>query len=596
MAKLSKQLHSTTLFFRVASIVLISFLLVSLSISTITINISKNTLVDTFSKSNYKVLTQISNNLIDFNDRIITIMDAIDNIPDYERYFTESDLSPQITYTTLYNMVTNLGKMVPKKDFDDITVLAVGINGNSYIQENGDRLIPTAEELLNNDITKNALKNKNMVYYQYLSKGFTKLSQYSSCLVTIKVLCNKLTKEPYGFVYVIIKQSTLNKYYDYFAGNGNSIAIIAPDGTVVSSNIPLMIGVKNEPLYDISENILNNNLKYINTKLKSSDVTILAKHLPTYNFNIVGTIDKNIALNEMYDTSEIITISLLISLIFIIIIFFIIRRTTKPISTLANTMPKIINGDFNNHIPVEGSFEVRELSTAFNYMLDGLNKYVKAQIKMQKEKRKAEIHALQMQINPHFIYNTLSSIKWLIWQGKIEKSSETIDAFISLLRNTISNKNEMITILEEVTNLKNYVLINHIRYGDSINVNFFIMPNCEDYIIPKLILQPFIENAFFHGFADKSNGSIHVFINEQNNNLVCEIIDNGVGIKNEDMRKIFGHSNENHEHFTSIGINNVNDRIKLLYGDEYGATITSEENKGTNVRVVIPAQKEFIED
>jgi two-component system sensor histidine kinase YesM len=215
---------------------------------------------------------------------------------------------------------------------------------------------------------------------------------------------------------------------------------------------------------------------------------------------------------------------------------------------------------------------------------------------MQKEKRKAEIHALQMQINPHFIYNTLSSIKWLIWQGKIEKSTETIDAFISLLRNTISNKHEMITILEEVNNLKNYVLINHIRYGDNINVNFFVMPNCEDYIIPKLILQPFIENAFFHGFADKSNGSIHVFINEQNNNLVCEIIDNGVGIKNEDMRKILRDSNHNHDHFTSIGINNVNDRIKLLYGDEYGVTITSEENKGTNVRVVIPAQKEFIEN
>lgn len=596
MSKFSKQLHSTTLFFRVASIVLISFLLVSLSISTITINISKSTLVDTFSKSNYKVLTQISNSLIDFNDRIISIMDAIDNIPDYERYFTEKELTPQANYKTLYNMVTNLEKMIPQKDFDDITVLAVGINGNSYIYDNGDRLIPSTEELLNNDITKNALKNKNMVYYQYLNSGITKFSKYSSSLITIKVLCNKLTKEPYGFVYVIIKQSTLNKYYDYFVGNGNSIAIIAPDGTVVSSNIPATIGVKNITLYDISENILNNNLKYLNTKSGASDVTILAKHLPTYNFNIVGTIDKGIVLNEMYNTSEIITTSILIAFIFIIIIFFIIRRTTKPISALASTMPKIINGDFNNHIPVEGSFEVRELSAAFNYMLDGLNKYVKAQIKMQKEKRKAEIHALQMQINPHFIYNTLSSIKWLIWQGKIEKSTETIDAFISLLRNTISNKNEMITILEEINNLKNYALINHIRYGDNINVNFFVMPNCEDYIIPKLILQPFIENAFFHGFTDKSNGSIHIFINEQNNNLVCEIIDNGVGIKNEYLRKILRQSAENHDHFTSIGINNVNDRIKLLYGDEYGVTITSEENKGTNVRVVIPAQKEYIQD
>lgn len=596
MFKLSKPLHSTTLFFRVASIVLVSVILVSISISTITIKISKDTLVDTFSKSNYKVLTQITNNLIDLNDRIINIMNAMDNIPDFQRYLSEKDLSPQTNYKTMYNMVTNLNKMIPKREFDDITVLAVGLNGNSYIHQSIDRLIPNTLELLNNDITKNALTNKNLVSYQYLANGFTNFTMHSSTLVTIKVLCDKLTKEPYGFVYVLIKQNTLNKYYDYFVGNGNNIAIIANDGTIVSSNVAAKIGTKNSNLFNISNNILNNNIKYINTKLDSIDVVILAKYLPTYKFNIVGTIDKNIVLNEIYNSSEIMNTSILIAFIFMLITFFIIRRTTKPISTLAKIMPKIINGDFNNHIPIEGSYEVRELSFAFNYMLDGLNNYVHAQIKMQKEKRKAEIHALQMQINPHFIYNTLSSIKWLIWQGKIEKSTETIDAFISLLQNTISNKNEMITILEEINNLKNYVLINHIRYGDNINVNFFVMPNCEDYIIPKLILQPFIENAFFHGFNDKSNGSIHVFVNEQNNNLVCEIIDNGIGITNEDMRKIFGKSSGKHDNFTSIGVNNVNDRIKLLYGDEYGITITSELNKGTNVRVVIPAQKEFIEN
>jgi two-component system sensor histidine kinase YesM len=259
-------------------------------------------------------------------------------------------------------------------------------------------------------------------------------------------------------------------------------------------------------------------------------------------------------------------------------------------------MPKIIDGNFNNHIEISGSYEVRELSSTFNYMLDGLNNYVNKQMQMQKEKRKAEIHALQMQINPHFIYNTLSSLKWLMWQGKVEKSTETIDAFISLLQNTISNKNEMITIAQEIENLKNYVLINHIRYGDSIRVNFFVMPNCEEYIVPKLIFQPFIENAFFHGFKDKDTGVIHVLINEQNGVLICEIIDNGVGIASKDIKNLFNNSSKKHEHFTSIGINNVNDRIKLLYGEKYGVIITSELNEGTTVKITIPAQKEFKED
>lgn len=595
MFKYSKSIHSTSLFFRVASVVLVSVILVSISIGIITIKISKDTLVDTFSKSNYKVLTQITNNLNTLNDNIINIMNAIDYIPDFQRYLSEKELNPQQEFKTLYNMQTGLKKMIPEKDFYDITVLAIGFNGSTYVASDYDHILPVSDEILNSDFTKNALANNNTVLYQYLDHGFTKLTQHSSTIVTIKVLCDKLTKEPYGLVYVLINENTLHKYYDYFVGNGNNITIMSSDGTIVSSNNTTKVGTKNTDLYNISNVILNNNLKYVNTKLNSSDVAILSKHLPTYNFNIVGTIDKNIVLNEIYDSTEIIVASITIALVFLLITFFIIRRTTKPISALAKTMPKIIYGDFNNHLPIIGSYEARELSAAFNYMLDGLNTYVREQIKMQKEKRKAEIHALQMQINPHFIYNTLASIKWLMWQGSIEKSTQTIDAFISLLRNTISNKNEMITINEELENLKNYVLINHTRYGDNINVHFFIMPNCEEYIIPKLILQPFIENAFFHGFTDKTNGSIHVFVNEQNQNLICEIIDNGVGMTNEEVKNILRKSEEKYEHFTSIGIQNVNDRIKLIYGDEYGVTITSELNKGTTIRVVIPAQKEFVE-
>lgn len=590
-----KFLHSTSLFFRVASIVLISIILVSFSTSMIAIKISKEALVDTFSKSNYKVLTQITENYISLNDKIINAMNAIESIPDFERYLTVTELSPQLNYKTIYNMSTNLNQIAPKKDFIDITILTVGLNGKTFVG-NSDRLITDTDEILNSAVTKNALANKNIVLYQYLDHGFTNFTKSSSTIVTIKVLCDKFTKVPYGFVYVLINQNTFKKYYDYFVSNGNNITIMSSDGTIVSSNMTSHIGTKNLDLYNISNNILENNLKYINTHLNSSDVAILSKHLPTYNFNIVGTIDKNIVLDELYNSSQIIMVIILIALLFIILTFFIIRRTTKPISALVKTMPKIIHGDFNNHLPVVGGYEVRELSSTFNYMLDGLNNYVQEQIKMQKEKRKAEIHALQMQINPHFIYNTLSSIKWLMWQGNVEKSIETIDAFISLLQNTISNKNEMITILEEIDNLKNYVLINHIRYGYKINVNFFVVPNCEDYIIPKLILQPFIENAFFHGFTDKSAGSIHVFVNEQAGNIVCEIIDNGVGIASDDMETILKKSIKKHEHFTSIGIHNVNDRIKLIYGDDYGVTITSELNKGTTVRVIIPAQKEFIED
>lgn len=120
-------------------------------------------------------------------------------------------------------------------------------------------------------------------------------------------------------------------------------------------------------------------------------------------------------------------------------------------------------------------------------------------------------NSLQMQINPHYIYNTLASVKWLIWQGDKEKSVQVIDAFIQLLRNTISNKNEFITLKEEIENLKNYVLINQIRYGNQVNVDFYVTPDYEEQKVPKLILQPFVEKCIFSCFSSGRKGNYLYF-------------------------------------------------------------------------------------
>ena len=588
MSKISKWIDSTSLFFRVAFIVLISIILVFICTSIITINISKNVLVDTFSKSNYKILGQITDSLEVLNDNIINIMNVIDSSNDFQKYFTLTNVDSKENFRTLYNMQTTIDS-VPEKDFNDITVLAIGINGESFLIGHNYFKFNT-DEVLKSDLTKNALENKDTVFYQYSEFPVINSKDKTNAITAIKVLTDKKTKEVYGFVYVIINQDDFRKYYLPFVGSSNSITMLTKDGTIISSSRTYEIGSSDMQLLDISNNIQNNDLKYINTKLNSKDVAILSKHLPTYNFNIVGIIEKNVILDEVYNTSQIYFVTLLIALIFLILTSITIKRTTKPLSTLSHKMSQITNGDFKNYVQVKGNYEVRELSSAFNFMLDDLNSYIDEKMKMEKDKRKAEIHALQMQINPHFLYNTLASIKWLIWQGDNDKSIKTIDAFISLLRNTISNKNEMITINEEIENLKNYVLINHIRYGDKISVNFFVMPQCENYIIPKLILQPFIENSFFHGFVDRDNGFIHVFINEKEGNIICEIIDNGVGIPKENVSNILHSHSNNNDHFTSIGVNNVNDRVKLLYGDEYGVTITSEINLGTTVKIVIPAQ------
>ena len=197
--------------------------------------------------------------------------------------------------------------------------------------------------------------------------------------------------------------------------------------------------------------------------------------------------------------------------------------------------------------------------------------------------------ALQHQINPHFLYNTLASIKFMIQQGKKEKATDMIHALISLLQNALSNVDQTITVEQEIKDLKNYVLINQARYGEGIKVNFFISPDCLDYQLPKLILQPFIENAFFHAFNIQKEGFVQILVSEKGGNLLCEIVDNGDGMEikgdhtKEDIK-------EKRHLFSGIGIRNVHERIQMLYGEEFGVEITSEIGNGTKVKVELPLQ------
>lgn len=239
----------------------------------------------------------------------------------------------------------------------------------------------------------------------------------------------------------------------------------------------------------------------------------------------------------------------------------------------------------------EGTEEIQELSKAYNTMLERINQYIEERMKIQEEKRNAEIHALQMQINPHYMYNTLASIKWLTWQGDVKKSTAVIDAFISLLRNTISNTDEFVTVEQEVANLKNYVLINQTRYGDAVGVEFYVVDKCKEYLVPKLILQPFVENAFFHAFPEGMEGEISVFIKEEKKYLRFDIEDNGVGMDAEQLYTLNNKKDKKSEHFTGIGINNVDDSIKLIYGMDYGINIVSEKDKGTTITILLPRKE-----
>lgn len=314
---------------------------------------------------------------------------------------------------------------------------------------------------------------------------------------------------------------------------------------------------------------------------------ILSTYMPNYDLYLVNMIDKRFVLSQMLNVKTVALICIAIVIISLAIVFITSRRITRSLTLLARQMSRVTKRNFGNYITVKGSNEIVEVGKAYNLMLDELNEYIEELLKTQKEQRNAELSALQMQINPHFLYNTLASVKILVQQGNKEKASATINALIELLQNTISNASETITVEQELINLKNYVFINHVRYGDNVHVSYFVDEQCHHVHLPKLIIQPFIENAFFHAFHGRTNGYIYVMISRNAGNLICEVVDNGVGFE---VKELENHKKgQSSSHFISgIGIRNVNDRLELLYGEGYGVDIVSNKGEGTRITITIP--------
>lgn len=581
-----KRIQQNNLFVKILCIVVTGIICVSLSVSYITINLSKEAFTRSYSDSQSKVFERIYSELYNFHEDIVKIINSVNSNRATRLFFTQENLENMELYRTIYLVQNNMKYLLETNTYD-ISVLTVGLNGESYLSTK-EKLTNTEEEILSMDISQKALENKNSILYQYLDKGFTSSTKKNPVIVATKALTLE-DGTPYAIMYFTIKEEDFEKFYDYFTGDINDIFVIDSEKRVISSNKKENIGIRIDGFNDYVEELYKN--KKISEVYKdNNNKTLLVNRLPYCNLSLCGRIDNDKAFSSTYNISKIITICSIITLVILGVIFIIVRQVTRPLYVLTKKMEKVKNGKFDEYVEVNGPNEIKELSETFNIMIKDLNKYVDELLKVQKDKRKAEIHALQMQINPHYIFNTLASIKWLIWQGNNEKSIKAIDSFIVLLRNTISNTDEFITLEQEIENLKNYVFINNIRYGDMVKVEFFLMPNCSEYLVPKLILQPFIENAFFHGFPSGREGLINVFVREQNDNVLFEICDDGVGIEEEKLDKIKEkiHVNNN---FTGIGVNNVDDRIKLIYGNDYGIEIKSKVDIGTKVRIILPKRK-----
>lgn len=262
------------------------------------------------------------------------------------------------------------------------------------------------------------------------------------------------------------------------------------------------------------------------------------------------------------------------------------RLISKPANRLAQAMEDFEkNAENFSFEAVDGTSEIMALSDSFDHMVVRIQELMEQVRQEEIFLRKTELNALQAQINPHFLYNTLDSIAWMCEEERTKEAVEMVNALARLFRISISKGHELIPLKDELRHAESYLKIQKFRYGSQFTYFFDVEEACLNYLCNKITIQPIIENAIYHGFDMVDEGKIHISVRSQGEDILLCVEDNGVGMTEEYCREILHREAGDR---TGIGIKNVHERIQIYFGEKYGLHITSELDVGTRVEILIP--------
>ena len=270
--------------------------------------------------------------------------------------------------------------------------------------------------------------------------------------------------------------------------------------------------------------------------------------------------------------------------------YYIPLSITRPIRKLSEVTDQVAKGDLTVRSDVRTGAEVSVLSDSLNTMIDKIDELLEQVKKEQVRLRKAEFELLQSQINPHFLYNTLDAIVWLAEAGEQKKVVSMVGSLSDFFRTSLNQGKDIITIKEELQHSRSYLEIQQMRYQDILNYEIHVPEELHRYLIPKITIQPLVENALYHGIKNKRGpGRIVISGRKEEDFLILQIEDNGIGMTKERLNQVKEGMNQKIPTEKDIyGLYNVNERIRLNFGEKYGLSIESTYGEGTVVSIILP--------
>lgn len=372
------------------------------------------------------------------------------------------------------------------------------------------------------------------------------------------------------------------------SGNGQYFYLCDGEGKIIYH--PHQARIDNGMEMESSQKAAMSKEKIYDEYMDGNHRKVMVNAISYTGWRLVCVMPYTIFTNKMADVKHfVLVISLLMAMMLVFINRVISERISRPIMKLDNSVREYQKGK-EAAIAIGGSREIRHLGKSIQESYRQNAELMKKVIWEQNERRKSELDVLQSQINPHFLYNTLDSITWMIEGEKNDEAAFMITQLAKLFRISLSKGHTVISIKDELQHAQSYMNIQKVRYKNKFEVVFDVSPEILDDCIVKLVLQPILENAINYGVREMDDcGKILIRGWKEKNEIFMQVSDNGMGIPEDEIELLLTDTNRVHKKGSGVGLINVNNRIKLLFGEIYGLRIESELDEGTTVTITIPA-------